>query len=211
METFILASASPRRQQLLRLLGCSFVVQAIEVDEDVITTPNPADNVRERALLKISHWQPTNPTRPVWVIAADTTVAVDEQMLNKPATPAEAKAMLNQLCGRTHQVYTGLAVRRYPDNQLFTAVHATDVVMRDYSEAEIEAYIASGDPFDKAGAYAIQHPVFRPVTRLEGCYFNVVGLPLCTLAQLLLQAQAPLPAGEFSTSTCRCHHHWSSN
>lgn len=209
MENFILASASPRRQQLLGLLGCSFAVQAIEVDEDVITTPNPADNVRERALLKISHWHPADPTRPVWVIAADTTVAVDGQMLNKPATPAEARAMLNQLCGRTHQVYTGLAVLHYPTGALFTAVQATDVVMRSYSEAEIEAYIASGDPFDKAGAYAIQHPVFRPVARLDGCYFNVVGLPLCTLAQLLHQVQAPLPAGEFSTDGCHCNHHWS--
>lgn len=119
------------------------------------------------------------------VIAADTTVVDGGDILGKPRDAAEAAAMLRRLRGRSHQVYTALAVLHPADGRMESDLCVTDVPMRAYSESEIQAYIASGDPMDKAGAYAIQHAGFHPVENLEGCYANVVGLPLCHLTRTL--------------------------
>ena len=120
-----------------------------------------------------------------------------ETVLGKPAHAAEAVKMLRQLRGRTHQVYTGLAVLRTDFREALTDVCVTDVPMRRYGDLEIEAYVASADPLDKAGAYGIQHPGFHPVQDLAGCYASVMGLPLCHLLRLLRQigaaAQSDLP------------------
>ncbi len=118
------------------------------------------------------------------VIAADTAVVDGTDILGKPEDAAEAEAMLRSLRGRIHQVYTGLAALAV-GGRLLNDICVSEVVMRDYSDAEMMAYIASGDPLDKAGAYAIQHAGFRPVERLQGCYANVMGLPLCHLVRLL--------------------------
>ncbi len=128
------------------------------------------------------------------IIAADTTVVGTVKdnagknssvILGKPGNPEEARDMLVQLRGKTHQVYTALAVYSTADLLLYSDLCVTDVPMRAYTDNEIEAYIASGDPFDKAGGYAIQHSGFHPVESLSGCYANVVGLPLCHLTRTL--------------------------
>ena len=131
------------------------------------------------------------------VIAADTTVVDGGQILGKPSNTVEAETMLRRLRGRQHQVFTALAVMRRSDSSLLTDWCVTDVPMRAYSDDEMHAYIATGDPLDKAGAYAIQHPDFKPVTGLQGCFANVMGLPLChvirTLEKLGLQTDENIP------------------
>jgi MAF protein len=119
------------------------------------------------------------------ILAADTTVVFDGHILGKPADAAEARQMLNELRGKDHLVYTALALLRLPEKSLFTDFAETKVPMRDYSDKEIEAYIESGDPLDKAGAYAIQHAGFHPVAHMQGCFANVIGLPLCHLQRSL--------------------------
>jgi MAF protein len=115
-------------------------------------------------------------------------VVIDGDVLGKPADEAEARRMLTRLRGRSHQVYTGIAVLRVSDGTLWTEVVITEVPMRAYSDAEIDLYIESGDPLDKAGAYGIQNPQFQPVASMDGCYASVMGLPLCHLSRLLRQA-----------------------
>jgi MAF protein len=131
------------------------------------------------------------------VIAADTTVVDGNQILGKPVDNEDAGRMLRQLRGRTHQVYTAIAVLQ--NGNLLVECCGTDVPMRDYDDAEMRAYIESGDPLDKAGAYAIQHAGFNPVEYLQGCYANVVGLPLCHLVRTLrkfnIHLAANVPAG----------------
>lgn len=184
MRPIILASASPRRQALIRLLQQPVSVQVAAVDEESITHPDPAINVVETARLKAETVAATM-EEDTLIIAADTTVALDGEMLNKPADPVEARDMLRRLRGRTHQVHTGIALLESGTGRTVTTVSTTDVVMRAYDDDEIDAYVASGDPLDKAGAYAIQHRGFHPVSALEGCYTGVVGLSLCRLAQAL--------------------------
>ncbi len=113
------------------------------------------------------------------ILAADTTVVDGADILGKPADESEATAMLRRLRGHTHQVYTGIALLRVSDGLLFKDLCVTDVPMRDYSDEEVRAYVATGDPLDKAGAYAIQNPKFHPVASMEGCYASVMGLPVC--------------------------------
>jgi MAF protein len=123
------------------------------------------------------------------VITADTTVLLDDQVLGKPRAEQQAHELLSLLRGRWHRVVTGVAVSALIDGQLYVrgASCTTPVLMRDYSDAEIDAYIATSDPMDKAGAYGIQHPQFQPTERIDGCYLNVVGLPLCVLVELLAE------------------------
>jgi MAF protein len=190
----ILASASPRRRELLGLLGYPLEIIAADVDEDVHLARPPAEYVlhtaRQKAEAIAHHLRPAPESRPI-LIAADTTVALDDEILGKPATAAEARAMLVKLRDRPHDVYTGLCVIDLVDGRELAAVHAAVVSMRAYTDAEIETYIATGDPFDKAGAYSIQHPVFRPVARLSGCFLGVKGLSLCDLIPLLRQLDVP--------------------
>ncbi len=127
------------------------------------------------------------------VVAADTIVADGDDLLGKPADAAQAGEMLRRLRGRTHQVYTAIAAGFAPDGILFSDLCASQVPMRCYSEDEMAAYIASGDPLDKAGAYAIQNQAFQPVENFAGCYASVMGLPLCHLARLLTRLGGVVP------------------
>lgn len=184
MVELILASASPRRRELMELLGLPFKVMVADVDEDSITDPDPAVNVVETARLKAVTIAARHPD-PAIIMASDTTVALDGNMLNKPANEAEAWTMLQALRGRVHHVHTGLVLLHTGTGQWLTDVATVEVPMRAYSDEEIAAYIATGDPLDKAGAYAIQHAIFQPVLRLEGCFAAVMGFPLCHLTRLL--------------------------
>jgi septum formation protein len=121
------------------------------------------------------------------IIGSDTAVVDGNMILGKPKDAADAENMLKQLRGRTHQVYTGLAVYHIREEKMITELCITNVPMRLYSDDEISTYILSGDPFDKAGAYAIQHPKFQPVESMHGCYASVMGLPLCHLVRALWQ------------------------
>jgi septum formation protein len=183
----ILASASPRRRELMQSLGLPFTIRPADVDEESVTDPDPVANVRQTAALKAGAVAAAlaaeaGPQAPEAIlVAADTTVALDGRMLAKPSGVDEAWQMLQLLRGRRHQVYTGITLLHLSSGRIMEDVAATAVTMRDYSDAEIAAYIATGDPLDKAGAYAIQHAQFRPAAALDGCYANVVGLPLCHL------------------------------
>jgi septum formation protein len=199
----ILASSSPRRQQLLTMAGWTFSVLPASIDERPIPKESPLEYVLRLAEGKARCALadlPETSSRGTIIVAADTTVAVDGDILGKPANAVEAEQMLRRLCGRTHQVYTGLAVYRVGDQLLHSEVTSTDVRMRDYREEEILTYIATGDPLDKAGAYAIQHSGFHPVAGLEGCYANVVGLPICRLAFMLRELGESSPA--FPQAAC---------
>lgn len=190
----LLASNSPRRRQLLSLGDWHFEVRPADVDETPFPNESPPAYVLRLAEAKAR--AAGAGARPgQLVIAADTTVADGDQILGKPADAAEAEAMLTSLRGRTHQVYTAVAVYQPESSRLETDLASTDVPMREYSEAEIRAYVASGDPFDKAGSYAIQHAGFRPVEKLSGCYANVVGLPLCHLERTLVKFGLARPNG----------------
>ena len=172
----ILASNSPRRRQLLALTGLPFTVKVADVDETEYPNENPAEYVLRLAERK-ARAIPAGADQVI--LAADTTVVDEDDILGKPADDEEAAAMLKRLRGKTHQVYTGIALLRKSDGLLLKDVCVTDVPMRDYSDEEIQAYVATGDPLDKAGAYAIQHPEFRPVARMDGCFASVMGLPVC--------------------------------
>jgi septum formation protein len=180
----ILASMSPRRQEMMSLIGWNFHISPADVDETPLPEETPQAYVRRLAEAK-ARAATHDAGQESLVIAADTTVAHRGRILGKPEDAKQAKDMLQSLRGHIHQVFTALAVYQSSTNRMETDLAATDVPMRDYSEAEIEAYIATGDPFDKAGSYAIQHPDFNPVEALSGCYANVVGLPLCHLARTL--------------------------
>lgn len=184
MTTLILASNSPRRRHLLALGGWLFDVHVADIDESIRPGEAPHDYVERLACEKARAIAACSPAGRV-VVGADTTVVIEGEILGKPADTAEARAMLARLRGRVHQVYTGIAALRTEDNRLLSEVVVTDVPMRAYSDDEMERYIQSGDPLDKAGAYGIQNPDFQPVANMEGCYASVMGLPLCSLARLL--------------------------
>jgi MAF protein len=178
----VLASNSPRRRQLLSLTGWIFTVSAADVDESLSPNESPADYVIRLAETK-ARAVPADADRIV--LAADTTVVKGSDILGKPKDSLEATAMLKQLRGHTHQVYTGIALFRPRDGLLLKDLCVTDVPMRAYSDEEIDAYVRTGDPLDKAGAYAIQHPEFKPVARVDGCFASVMGLPVCHVIRLM--------------------------
>jgi MAF protein len=178
----VLASASPRRRELLTGLGFDFETVPSTVDESAIVRSRPEALARALALAKARDVAQRHPDAVV--LAADTVVVHGGVILGKPRDAAEARAMLNLLRGRAHRVVTGVCVIAAGARPRL-AHDVTRVVMRSYSEAEVEASISRGDPLDKAGAYAIQDPIFSPVDSYEGCYCNVVGLPLWTTLGLL--------------------------
>jgi MAF protein len=182
----VLASNSPRRKELLTLGGLPFEILVSDTDESLLPGEAPREYVRRLAIEKARASSGRADASQV-ILAADTTVVDGEHILGKPANPAEAGSMLRQLRGRAHQVYTGIALLRLRDGNLLTDVCVTDVPMRPYSDEEIELYVATGDPLDKAGAYAIQHADFQPVESMKGCYASVMGLPLCHVTRLLRQ------------------------
>ena len=180
----VLASNSPRRRQLLALTGWTFDVRPVEIDESPWPGEAPPDYVLRLAQSKArAAAQLISPGQII--LSADTTVADGMQILGKPENPSEAREMLLALRGRDHMVYTALAGYRAGTEQMQADLCGTRVWMRSYSDAEIAAYIASGDPFDKAGGYAIQNVPFHPVEKIEGCYGCVMGLSVCRAVQLL--------------------------
>ena len=193
----ILASNSPRRRELLALSGWMFDVRPSAVDESRRPDEAPGEYVLRLAETKALAAAPLAHPGQI-ILAADTAVALAGDILGKPRDVAEAAAMLKNLRGRGHQVYTGLAALDPAGGNLATDLCVTEVPMRAYSDEEIEAYAASGDPLDKAGAYAIQHIGFHPVEKLAGCYASVMGLPLChlvrTLRRLDVQPRSDVPA-----------------
>jgi septum formation protein len=201
----LLASASPRRKEILQRLGLPFIVGVPPTDEDVAQERflGPAE---ELAQWLAKHKAAAALTLPEadgrLVITADTTVLLDGEILGKPRDAAHARKLLLSLRGRWHHVVTGLAVSHKINgkHRIQSASCITPVMMRPYSEAEIAMYIASGDPMDKAGAYGIQHPAFQPTARIDGCYLNVVGLPLCVLVDLLAEFNV-YPATQGNTAS----------
>ncbi len=183
----VLASASPRRRELLASLGLRFTVDAPHLDES--RRPGEAPHAwarrlsQEKAALVVARHAP-----PALVLAADTLVIDGDEALGKPLDAADAHRMLCRLRGRSHEVCTAFTLQvAGPDGRCLTRLCRTRVYMRAWSAARQAAYIASGDPLDKAGAYAIQHRAFAPVARIEGSYSNVVGLPLEMLREALAE------------------------
>jgi len=185
MKKIILASSSPRRSELLKQLGLSFTVYKIDVEEE-IEEKNP-ENLAERLAFSKAEAVAKLIGCGV-VIGADTIVSVDGCILGKPQDRNEAAKMLNLLSGRTHMVLTGLAVIVQPGFYVQTHVERTFVRMRDLKQDEIEWYLNCDEPYDKAGGYGIQGKAAVFIDRLEGCYYNVVGLPLAALWRLLDKA-----------------------
>ena len=182
----VLASNSPRRRELLSLVGWRFDTRPAEVDESQRPDETPAAYVLRLAESKARACKRRSQADQV-ILAADTAVVDGKAILGKPIDPAEAIRMLQALRGHSHQVLTGIAVLQPGDGTLVTDLCVTDVPMRAYGDEEIAAYVASGDALDKAGAYAIQNRAFHPVERMGGCYASVMGLPLCHLTRSLLK------------------------
>ncbi len=180
----VLASASPRRRELLTSLGLRFTVDAPELDENRLPGEEPRAWARRLSQAKAA-LVAARSAAPALILAADTLVIDGDEALGKPADAEDAHCMLSQLRGRAHEVCTAFTLQGTgADAQRLTRLCSTWVHMRAWSAAEQAAWIASGEAFDKAGAYAIQHPGFAPVARIEGSYSNVVGLPL----EMLLDA-----------------------
>ncbi len=245
----LLASASPRRRDLIKLLGLPVETTSADIDE-VPLPDEQADEMAQRLSLEkaqaVTSFTPalragTSDLQPsaTILVTSDTVVSLDGEPLGKPRDAAEARSMLQRLRGRVHQVYTAITLINLQPASAQRAVagtdageHATglgeapdisadgdpgalrmitdlacsDVPMRNYTDEEIEAYIASGDPFDKAGAYAIQHDGFRPVENFSGCFANVMGLPLCHVTRSLrrLGVEAPNDVPRL----CQAHIHY---
>lgn len=199
-QSLLLASASPRRRQLLALLELPYTMAVSPVDEDALTDIYTGPNEG------LGQWLAEEKARGALalpeasgrlVVTADTTVLLNGTLLGKPRDADHARELLRSLRGKWHHVITGVAVAAMinGDPLIRSERRVTPVRMRPYSDEEIDAYIASGDPLDKAGAYGIQHPGFQPTERIDGCYLNVVGLPLCALVDLLGEFGVR-PAGE---------------
>jgi septum formation protein len=180
----ILASSSPRRQELLRNAGFEFEVRPSSIPEEPHPGETPEAFVRRMAAEKALDVAAGSPAGSL-VLGADTVVLVDAQILGKPANPEQAARMLSQLSGRSHRVLTGVCLVKAPDSIEARGESDTRVWLRPLEEAEIRDYVASGEPLDKAGAYGIQGRASRFVTRIEGCYFNVVGLPVALVDEML--------------------------
>ena len=180
----ILASASSRRAEVLRNAGVHFQVLSSAVDETPVPGEAATDLVLRLAKAK-AELVAARAVGPAIVVAADTAIALDGRIMGKPRSSEEARAMLRQLSGRTHAVHTGLALIRLPDPERRSGIETTLVTFSSLTDADISSYLATGEPFDKAGAYAIQGRAGRFIPRIEGDYFNVVGLPLARLCHLL--------------------------
>jgi septum formation protein len=194
----ILASASPRRAEILRHAGIEFEVQATLLDEARQPGELRGDYVRRLAVSKArAAAQGYRDSGDALFIGADTVVIADDDILGKPSSEHDARRMLRLLSGSVHEVHTGLALVRHPRPMEGVVEEVTRVTFAQLSDREIDAYIATGEPFDKAGAYAIQGVGGRYVTRIEGCYFNVMGLPLARLWSFLREFgwREPIAAG----------------
>ena len=185
MKPVILASSSPRRIELLKATGLQFEIQASTIDEEQISFVRPRERAIKAALLKATAVATT--LKAGVVIGADTIVSLGNRIYGKPADRRSAELMLRSLSGQTHCVITGLAIRDVQHPTVLLDAVETRVRMRHISDEELQWYLNSGEPFDKAGAYGIQGLAGRFVEGVEGCYFNVVGLPLPRLIEMLSQ------------------------
>jgi nucleoside triphosphate pyrophosphatase len=183
----ILASSSPRRAEILRDAGIAFDIRATQIDEAALPGETAHALVARLAEAKArAAAEQVDPgARECTIVGADTTVELDSEILGKPRDTVHAREMLAKLSGRTHHVVTGIFLLRLPENTTRRAVENSAVTFAPLDEKEIDAYVATGEPLGKAGAYAIQGLAGRYIRRIEGCYFNVVGLPLAKLYTLL--------------------------
>jgi septum formation protein len=180
----ILASASPRRAQILRDAGISFSVVSSAVDETPYPGESPQQMVQRLAEAK-AELVAARTIGPALLVAADTVVVLDGQILGKPRSTEDARRMLELFSGRTHSVLTGVCVIRLPEMERRQFLETTNVHFTRLTRDEISRYLSTEEPYDKAGAYAIQGHAGRYIPRIEGCYFNVVGLPLARLVDAL--------------------------
>ena len=180
----ILASASPRRRELLRQAGFEFDIQASKVAEEIQPGERPEEFARRAARDKALQIAASSPRGSI-TLGADTVVVIDGETLGKPCDREDATRMLRLLSGRTHQVHTGICLVRAPAEIEALEHETTLVTFRELDEEEIRYYVESGEPLDKAGAYAIQGLASKFVTRISGCYSNVVGLPVARLYEIL--------------------------
>lgn len=188
-ERLLLASASPRRREILENLGFEFEILPSNVDESEVIWNDPVESARLLAEIKAVDAQMTRPRKTI--IAADTIVLCEGQVMGKPGSPEEAREMLETLSGRMHEVVTGIALITLPNIRIIEA-ESTKVFFRELKPEEISRYIETGEPFDKAGAYAIQGYASAFIDRIEGCYFNVVGLPVARLFGMFRKLEAKL-------------------
>lgn len=180
----ILASSSPRRAEILRDAGISFTVLSSAVDETPVPGENPQQHVQRLADAK-AELVAARTVGPAILVAADTVVVLDGQILGKPRSTEEARRMLELFSGRTHSVTTGVTLLRLPEMDRRQFVETTLVHFNKLSRDDISRYLSTEEPYDKAGAYAIQGHAGRYIPRIEGCYFNVVGLPLARVVSAL--------------------------
>ena len=181
---FILASKSPRRKELLKNIGIDAQVFPANIDETALNGLLPESLVQQLSMLKASHVAHTFNCE-VYVIGADTVVVLDGEIFGKPRNIEEATDMLRRLSGRTHEVYTGYCVINTKTNLAVSKYEKTQVTFRSITEEEIKAYVKSREPMDKAGAYGIQEKGSIFIEKINGDYFNVVGLPVCALSKML--------------------------
>ena len=186
----ILASGSPRRRNLIKAIQIPIrIVGSGDNEPAPDQGESPRLYVQRLALYKAKG--ALSLTENDIVLGADTSVVIDSDILGKPANAREAVTMLDRLRGRPHEVITGIAIMDTATGICSTSAKASKVYMRDYSDNEIAAYVESGEPFDKAGAYAAQDETFRPATQIDGCYPNVIGLPICDVLTLLHRIGVP--------------------
>ncbi len=199
----VLASGSPRRREILEAAGLGFEVVLSRVTED----PPVAGEGAEHYAMRMARLKAQAVSAKLGhgiVLGADTVVVLDGAILGKPASAAEAVEMLRCLRDRDHEVTTGLSVVDCETGRMEAGAATSTVDMRLYDDDEIAAYVASGEPFDKAGGYAVQDPQFKPAKRVEGCYLNVVGLPLCSAVDLLGRVDLPCVRERMSDRSGGC-------
>ena len=188
----ILASASPRRAEILAAAGIPFEIREPKIDESRLPDESPEQMVERLAREKANAAARVgNLLGPHIILGADTVVVADEEILGKPGSAAAARQMLRKLQGREHRVITGFALLRMHDGEIRSGYETTRVWFSAMTDAEIDAYVDTSEPLDKAGAYAIQGIAGRFIPRIEGCYFNVVGLPLARISQALKELGWP--------------------
>lgn len=205
-KRLVLASSSPRRQAFLRDLGLDFTVVPADIDETPVRDETPIALAERLASSKAQAVaDKLLPGETAVVIAADTVVAMGLLLLGKPEDKADASRMLKILRGSAHQVHSAVSVLDTATGHRETKVNTTMVWMRHYSDMEVAMYVDSGDPLDKAGAYAIQHPTFDPAQMIGGCLSGVVGLPLGDLCELLHGVGVEIPGDVVAVCTAQKH------
>ena len=193
----LLASTSPRRQELLRQAGFDFEVRPSHIVEEIQPGERPEEFARRAAREKAMDVAAFSPPGS-FVLGADTVVVIDGEVLGKPSDLEDATRMLRLLSGRTHQVHTGICLVRAPDEIEALKHETTLVTFRELDEEEIRSYVESGEPLDKAGAYAVQGLASKFVTRISGCYSNVVGLPVALVYGILKRVELRIQKPEIS-------------